>query len=98
MSVHRDHVWRSQGGNEHPAGRFYDGDAWYVCIACGAHDFTERARRATPSSCPRNRPTALLCSCPSQVHATPGAPQQLTGDPERDARLHQKGSWHKGRA
>jgi hypothetical protein len=77
MAAHRDHLWRYQNGNEHPAGWIFDGDGWDVCIACGAHDFTAEAARATPTSCPRNRPTAIQCTCASQVHATPGAPQQL---------------------
>jgi hypothetical protein len=67
-----DHLWRWQNAREHPRGRLDDTDGWYVCLACGAHDRTAEAERAIPSSCSRDRPTAILCTCTPPIHALSG--------------------------
>jgi hypothetical protein len=67
-----EHIWRWQNGWEHPKGRGYDTDGWYVCLACGANDWTADADDATPPQCPRDRPTAIVCTCTPPVHALTG--------------------------
>jgi hypothetical protein len=75
-----DHVWRWQAAEEHPTGSTYDGDGWYVCIACGASQRDEPhtelgiafpAGGVIPLSCPRNEPTEIYCTCQPPAHAVP---------------------------
>jgi hypothetical protein len=73
-----DHVWRWQAAEEHPTGSTYDGDGWYVCIECGASKRDNAhselgmpfpAGAVIPTRCPRNQPTAILCTRWPPVHA-----------------------------
>jgi hypothetical protein len=62
-----EHVWHWQGAEEHPEGWVYDADGWYVCIECGAGDRGVEVPQI--AGCPRNKPTAVVCTCRPPVHS-----------------------------
>jgi hypothetical protein len=62
-----EHVWHWQSAEEHPEGWVYDADGWYACIKCGAGDRGVEVPQI--AGCPRNKPTAVVCTCRPPVHS-----------------------------